>query len=1260
LLKKLPHIVDKKLYRLEQKQSVLYTKMFNFLKRIFIFVANCRISVGVSPSAAEAPVIIFFPLLPLQLNCGFAGLISCVRQENSAEITADRVLAGLWNRIKNSGLPTLLAGKNTAVNYLDGAAAVCDLSQLVTRLKEESTQECLLFQENRVAALSSVVQEMTRFILEEEKLLEMQGAAINSGDLENINSRLLLLKDSCWMLEKDIIANLQKVVHLAGAPNAAAVPPAAFRKYRKLNLLLNALDRLEVRGRDSAGIQLTFVLSDEKILQEIARRIGESKLADDYEQRLRKRDLVNGSISISASRKVHEGYVTVTFTYKTFSIVGELGRNVSELRNSIRNDRILQFFASETSCFETALTHTRWASVGSISEENCHPVNNYTTSLPYPSEYPCYPGVAARINVVLNGDIDNYPLLRKNLEEERELVAPQVTTDTKIIPLQIEKYLREGKNLGDAFRLAVNDFEGSHAVAMTCDLEPGKMFLALKGSGQSIYVGVDSGQYMFSSELYGLVEVMPRFIKMNGDAVKGGVAGQIFVLDRNCEGLGGISAFFYDGTPVALTAEDLQTAEITTRDIDRSDYPHYFLKEISAAALSIKKTLRGKYRLVKSDQFLRVIFNLGADIVPTAVKRGLQDGLIKNIVVIGHGTAAVAGQAVADAFANYLQGAGLQIMSRVASELSGFGLKDDLSDTIVIPITQSGTTTDTNRAVAMARNRDAWIISIVNRRQSDITAKSQGVFYTSDGRDIEMSVASTKAFYAQIVAGQLLALYFAQILGSCSDEKIAAHLVQFESLPSLMERIFAARDIIAAAVKKTAGRLYWAIVGSGPNKAAADEIRIKLSELCYKTISTDIVENKKHVDLSAEPLILVCASGNPQPVVADILKDVAIFKAHKASVVVFADEGDTRFNAIADAVIALPVAPPPLPVILNTMAGHLWGYFAARAIDEEAQIFREFRSRLATELAGCAQKKLSVFDMIRETSLQRIIHEFYAIFNTHRQSGAFSALAGKASADLLLAMKYAAGKLPLRDIPLDFAGEEGQASPFELLDAKLGAAIEELTRPIDAIRHQAKTVTVGTSRKDREIAGMILELLESLSFSSKNLTYRNILTINRIQPAVAALNGYTVYDISGLDERGNPVADSVIAVRAKGGVAASMKSRADRPTTLMGVKKTIVSTGHVYLGRGKADGAPVMIIPLQGATAPVSNLLLIHVIFNENMDAAGKKDVLGYKYDDIRNLVNEYNLVWNDRYLDELALEALFSESVEEIVGKIKRRRGRN
>ena len=375
---------------------------------------------------------------------------------------------------------------------------------------------------------------------------------------------------------------------------------------------------------------------------------------------------------------------------------------------------------------------------------------------------------------------------------------------------------------------------------------------------------------------------------------------------------------------------------------------------------------------------------------------------------------------IADALSHYLKGNGLNILARVASELSGFGLKDDLSDTLVIPITQSGTTTDTNRAVAMAKERGAHIISIVNRRQSDITTKSHGVFYTSDGRDIEMSVASTKAFYAQIIAGQVLALYFAKLLGTRTENDIAAALRHLESAPRLMDRIFAQRDVIAASVKKTVNKRYWAIVGSGPNKAAADEIRIKLSELCYKTISSDIAENKKHIDLSAEPLILVCASGNPQPVMEDVVKDVAIFKAHKAMVIVFADEGDHRFDQIADAVIGIPVAPSPLHVIFNTMAGHLWGYYAACAIDEEAKIFREFRGRLATELTQRTQKKLSIFDTIADVSFRRIINEFYLLFNSHRLKGAFGVLEAKTIANLPLLLKYATGKLPLQDIRQEF------------------------------------------------------------------------------------------------------------------------------------------------------------------------------------------------------------------------------------------------
>ena len=1233
---------------------MIYNNLFNILYNVLFFILNCHIYIGCPPSSAEAPAIIFFPILPGYLNCGFAGLMNFRMQNRHSQTTADHAISTLWEKVKRSGLLTILKRNNTVSEYLSGTKALEAIDSTVSELKREDTQEFLFFRPDRAADLSNIAAEMRQFLADEEKSLEEYAAVIESVDLEVINRRILLLKDICWILEKDILYNLQKVLILAGMEKPSEVRPAAFRKYRKLNLLLNALDRLEVRGRDSAGIQLTFTLDNEKGIRDTIRQIDESGLAEDYQLRTKDSDLLNRSISVSRIQTEGTKPTCVTFTYKTFSIVGELGRNVKDLRNTIQNDPVLRYFAAlETGC-ETALSHTRWASFGSITEENCHPVNNYAINQ-YSYALPLYPGAKAQINVILNGDIDNYPALRESLDAEGDLIAPQITTDTKIIPLQIEKYLKAGKNLTEAFRLAVNDFDGSHAIAMTSSLEPHKTFLALKGSGQSIYIGISADQYMFSSELYGLVEVMPRFFRMEGETGHGRADGQIFVLDENIGGVEGISAFFYDGAPVQLTDDALQTAEITTRDIDRSDYPHYFLKEISESAQSVKRTLRGKYRISKAGQSLRqVVFNLGTDIVPAAVQTGLKNGSIKNITVIGHGTAAVAGQAVAGSLSNYLKGTPLNILAQVASELSGFGMKDDLTDTLIIPITQSGTTTDTNRAVAMARERGAHVISIVNRRQSDITAKSHGIFYTSDGRDIEMSVASTKAFYAQIVAGQLLALFFAQLLDAVKDNDIAAELHHLESAPRLMNKVFSSREIIAASVKRAISKKYWAVVGSGPNKTAADEIRIKLSELCYKTISTDIIENKKHIDLSAEPLILVCAAGNSEAVSEDVVKDIAIFKAHKAAVVVFADEGDSRFNQIADEVIGIPVAPPPVQVILNTVAGHLWGYFAARAIDEEAQIFRKFRGRLSTELEQRILRRLSIFEMMADASFHRVINEFYLLFTHHLNSGGFGTLEGKIIADLMILLKYAAGKLPMQDFRQDFKDEKDLFSPYDLLDLTVGKAIDELTRPIDAIRHQAKTVTVGTSRKEREPGGIIFDLLKTLKFTMKSLTYREILTVNRVQPAIVAVNGYTIYDISCLDEQGNPAENTIIAVRAKGGVALGMKSRSDDPAALMGVKRTIVSTGHVYIGKGKADGAPIVILPLRTDGEYVTNLLLLHVEYNELLPVSKKKEVLGYRYNDIRNLVNEYNIAWDDNYLEKIPICDLFSEPLEFLAGRIR------
>lgn len=1223
-----------------------------FFVRLLGFLRHWKIYAGYDPERITGPALIFFPQRSDLLCCGLAGVLTVKKTRQSKDDDPSEHLEQLFAIASREDMEKVAAGAIPSGHYLSGADTLDDMRQCVALFKQEDVFERFFYDHQSAARLTDLSSKMKSFLEQEQVRLENRAAQFSTQDLEIINSRLTCMKDTCWALDKDILDNMGRTLNLAGPGGSENLTPEAYRKYRKINFLLNCLDRLEVRGRDSAGIQVSFTLHTSRDLTDALGRLREKGLYDEFRRRTTSGDLVNGSIEYS------EAVPFLSFTYKTSSIIGELGRNIRELRKSIAKDAIFREFAGQEATSETLLAHTRWASVGSITEDNCHPINNYTRDQSV-RFYPAYGEGNWTISVVFNGDIDNYHILRRQSETGGEPLIPEVTTDTKIIPLQIEKYLRKGHDLAESFRLAVSDFEGSHAIAMTSSLEPSRTFLALKGSGQTIYIGLLPDRYIFSSELYGLVEETRDFIKMDGEklSIPGDFAsaGQIVILDQNASGgLPGMKSFYYNGLPLTWTTADVHQAEMTTRDIDRGPYPHFFLKEISESVHSAHKTLLGKYRVITgADGKRQVGFNLGLDIVPEKVRFALESGEIRRLVMIGHGTAAVAGAAVADALERYLGGADMKIETKVASELSGFHLRESLRDALIIPITQSGTTTDTNRAVTMAAERGASVIAIVNRRQSDITGKSDGVFYTSDGRDIEMSVASTKAFYSQIIAGHILSLYFAQILGTLSDEEIAAELENLEQAPALMQKILDRKEAIRQCVQNHAGRKkYWAVVGSGPNKTAADEIRIKLSELCYKTISSDVVENKKHIDLSAEPLIIVCAAGAPEAVTGDIVKDVNIFKAHKADVIVFADEGEKRFDILADATIVIPRAPQPLPVILNTMAGHLWGYYAACKIDEEALFFREFRSRLNLTVTDAGRHQALFYEKISDRQFRQIIRDFSMSLHERLAGGGFSLSNVGTISDLVLLLKYVVGKIPLEDFWQDFRDETG--SPIDRLDTCLGQAIDELSRPIDTIRHQAKTVTVGTSRAEQPLEGIVFRLMKELGVSLRQLTGKNIVTIRNVQPSISAIRGYTLYAINNLDAEGNPQEASTIVIRQRGGIALQMKSRVEQSNLLMGAKKTIVSTGHVYLGRGKTDAAPIMIIPLLGEGMGVRNLLLIHVLFNESLSLPEKIAVLEYRFNDIRNLINEYNLPWSDRYLEPVSLETLFSEPVDIIVGQIK------
>ena len=571
---------------------------------------------------------------------------------------------------------------------------------------------------------------------------------------------------------------------------------------------------------------------------------------------------------------------------------------------------------------------------------------------------------------------------------------------------------------------------------------------------------------MPASEVYGFIEETPSFLKMNGEKVvdgkNGKTQGQIFVLDqRSTGGISGITAMYYDGTPIQLTDADIKHTEITSRDIDRQQFPHYFLKEISEAPLSVERTLLNRWKIAEDSQGQHYVIHLDEGIFPKSLEDAFKGDRIRRVFFVGQGTAGVAAQACADILKSYLADPTIQLRALKASELSGFELTEgdddqSMADTLVVAISQSGTTTDTNRTVDMVRARGAHTLAIVNRRDSDITFKVDGVIYTSSGRDIEMSVASTKAFYSQIVAGALLGLKVASIRGKRSKEFLSDQIAELLSIPNHMRTVFDMGETIQASARRLAAtKTYWAAVGSGPNKSSADEIRIKLSELCYKTISSDYVEDKKHIDLSSEPLIIVCAAGSKGTVIGDIIKDTAIFKAHKAAPVIIADEGEERFDPYAEDVFHVPQVSPQFAPILNTLVGHIWGYHAALAIHEGSRFLHEVRESIQDTVDGLAKQGLDIYEVVLEKSFREKIAQFYRAFREKRRAEQFPTAITHAS-DLTLLFKYLSGHLPLTDFELDFGLKGTAKNVLDTLFRVLGESINLMSRPVDAIKHQAQ------------------------------------------------------------------------------------------------------------------------------------------------------------------------------------------------------------
>lgn len=1125
--------------------------------------------------------------------CGIVAALPSYRESLLVRPQASEVLAAIPGVCPNVG------GHDPSVLHAELRDLGAALDSCLRLLARAGTAATLLAEPTTLAIADDTAERLLDQLTALDESIDEGSVGWDADSTEAVQTTLRQARDAAYGVRHDRLAPIRWISGLS--LHEAPVGAGTMVGYLAVDRVLTAIDRLEVRGRDSAGVSIWVQLDPSDL------NAAGSATFERQDPLLK-----SGSV-----RRFPSG---LAFVYKRAAVVGKLGDNVAQLRASIRQDKQLHFALARPSARVSVLAHTRWASIGRISEANAHPVDNWLATAP-PTDLAL---------AVINGDIDNHLALRRQYGYGEDQT---ISTDAKLVPLRLAEYAKSNSPSA-AMAAAVREFDGSMAIAAQLSAAPDSLVLAVKGSGQGLYVGLSENGYMVASEVYGLVASAQDYLRLDGGVRMhaGQAAGTILMIDRDAGGsLAGIMRYDGDGSPVPVTVTEVRSAELTTRDLALGHATHYLEKEIGEAASSFRKTLRGRIRT--SQGHLSV--DLPTSSVPADLAALVAAGQIRRIALVGQGTAAVACQGIAQVMHSLL-GSRLLIRAAPASEFSAYELESNLTDTLMVAISQSGSTTDTNRTVDLARVRGARVVAIINRRDSDLASKSHGVLYTSDGRDVEMAVASTKAFYAQVAAGCLLGLQLGRILGVVAPDREDALLQALHDMPEKLEKLHAGQDAIAAVARATAVRYQnWAVVGSGPNRVAAAEARIKLSELCYRTVSTDAIEDKKHIDLSAEALVLVCAAGTPPGQVRDIQKEVEIFSAHRNVPIVITDTHDSE-EWRTPHVIRVPAAHPILAWILSTAAAHLFSYHAAASIDACADDLRAALDALEIGVDEETAWRPAVQELLTRT-LDRV---------------SAGELVGVLSARTLMLLTVAVADIPAPPLgsPVSFA--EHLQNPDEFLRSALTCAVDEMTRSIDSVKHQAKTVTVGTSRDNADMYenDIVRALQEAGMDATSALSHAVLVAIHEHAALLTRVRGVTRYRLRGEGTR------EVIVIR-KTGAAAALTSRVEQWAPLVGSKELVARTRQARLLRGAHDGRLVLVVPEQEG-ALLSGLAVIHLELVKSASGAHLISALSTtrgRADELRAAITEAGIDFRPGLLADLPVEDVLLAPVESIAAAVRR-----
>ncbi len=553
--------------------------------------------------------------------------------------------------------------------------------------------------------------------------------------------------------------------------------------------------------------------------------------------------------------------------------------------------------AYEISKATMGIGHIRWATHGAPTVVNAHP---HTCS-------------CGKLVVVHNGIIENYKELKAELEAKGCKFRSQ--TDTETVAHLIASIYGEVKNLTKAVQIATKRIEGAYALCIMHNDEPNKLVVTKRNA--PLLIGVGENEYYVASDV-------PAIIKHTKRA--------IYLTDNQVATL----------TPNSLKLEDINETEVSPKievlpwepvALSKMGYKHFMLKEIHEQPDVIRNILVGKLHTSDSPIVLDEV---------KLTRQTLKD--LNRIQIIACGTslhAAMIGKYIIENFCE------IPVDVEASSEYIYRKTVTD-SHTLVIGVSQSGETADTLTAIKQAKAKGSHILIITNRPDSAMAREADSLIPVSAG--IEVSVAATKSYIAQLTSFYLLALYMAEIKGTMPEADLTKLKAEMMLLPQKIEQILAHKENIQTCARKYSNTRDFIYIARGINYPTALEGALKLKEISYINATGYPAGELKHGPIAmldeTMPVLSILMNGS---VYEKLLSNSEEAKARNARMIALTNSSDKKLDDLFDYIIHVPDVPELLSPIIAMIPLQLIAYYIAEFLGKDVDQPRNLAKSVTVE-----------------------------------------------------------------------------------------------------------------------------------------------------------------------------------------------------------------------------------------------------------------------------------------------------------------------